>query len=236
MQTGDELKILYNKWYENNRPLIASGQWKLIDENILLNPLNDQLRGLNIIAFLPDNINQIIESKLVDKINKFGWIIPKEGRHITILDIIPHNSGILLGEQKVKEMDYQDVVAKTIYNFRNKVEIELEGIFASPDGITIQGFPVGEGLFKLREELRKKLSALGLVNLEEKKYTIQTAHVALIKFTSLIDGVELLKVVDSLRDVKLGKFEISELILSFSCRYDKIKSIEVVGKYKIRTK
>lgn len=110
----------------------------------------------------------------------------------------------------------------------------MEGIFASPDGVTIQGFPLNNGLAELREGLRKQINLLGLSNLEEKKYQIETAHVALIKFIRPLNGQKLLGVVDKLRDLTLGEFQAGEMILNISPRYDKSKTVQVIERYYLK--
>ncbi len=234
------LRDLYDSWYENNRSSIINGKWKLVNKKILSHPKSDCLRGLNIIGYLSGDINKFVDKVLLPRllpvVDLSGWIIPAEGRHVTVLDIIPHNSDVPLVKQKVLVQKYNNVVQSVVSDFDSLVRIELNGIFASPNGITIQGFPVGEGLSELRDKLRKGLGDFGLTNLEKKKYAIQTAHVALIKFVAPLDGQRLLSVVDSLRDFPIGTFDISELVLNFSSRYDKFKTIEVVAKYLLEKK
>ena len=234
-----KLKVLevYNNWHENNRPAIKSGKWSLTDKTILTNPQNDTLRGLNLISYLPPFINDKIDHNILPKfslINKCsGWIIPREGRHFTILDIIPHNSN--LGVSKIRNMQnkYVKAINQVLKNFKVPIKIGFEGVFASPDGITIQGFPVNEGLSLLRESLRKTLASKNLINLENKKYRIETAHVAFIKFTKDLDGEKLLKMTDQLRNIPLGTFRVKEIVLNISPRYDKSRTIEIIKKYKL---
>lgn len=228
---------VYNTWYTNNRPKIEAGKWKLIDKEILINPQNDTLRGLNLIAYLPASINLKINKYLLPKlssvISESGWTIPDKGRHITILDIIPHNSGLSIKKIKSLQKRYVEAINQSIKNFKTPVKVGLEGVFASTDGITIQGFPLDESLSELRNALRNILASEKLINLETKKYNIETAHVALIKFVQKLDDKKLLKVIDSLRDIPLGTFEIKEIVLNISSRYDKIKTIEVVDEFNI---
>lgn len=237
MGNKEQLRKLYDSWHENNRNAILQGNWDIVDNKILAHPKRDKLRGLNLVAYLPDHISQKINTDLLPRlvriVGKSGWTVSAEGRHFTILDMIPHNSGIGIDKQRQQANKYSKVVENLTGSFDESVEIDLQGIFASPDGITIQGYPVGEGLHKLRESLRRSLFSEGLTNLEKKKYKIETAHVALVKFTSPLDGGGLLRVVDGLRDFPIGKFKVSEVVLNISPRYDKHKTIEVVKRFQI---
>ncbi len=239
---GNHYKIsvmeTYDAWYANNIPKIRNGEWNLVDQEILQNPENDRLRGLNIIAYVPEIINQAINSKIIASlgavIGDVRWIIPEQGRHFTILDIIPHNSGISFKEQKEQLPNYLNVIKNAVDDFSGKVQITLEGVFASPDGVTIQGYPSNDGLHNLRQLLRNNLNSARLTNLEHKKYVIETAHVALVKFIQPADGEKLLATVDKLRHIDIGIFEVNEIVLNFSPRYDKHETIEVVERFAVK--
>jgi 2'-5' RNA ligase len=237
MTPKERVLNIYNSWYENNRTSIAAGKWNLVDENILLHPEQDTFRGLNLVVYLPEEINKLIDSvltpQLKDGVGNAGWVVPDKGRHVTILDILPHNSGIGISDLTIQSGEYKEAINRALQKLKIPVLISFEGVFASPDGITIQGFPLNDGLFELREELRKQINSLGLVNLEEKKYQIETAHVALIKFISPMDGQKLIEVVDKLRDLPLGEFQVNEIVLNISPRYDKSQTVQVIEKFSL---
>ena len=113
MKNKQRVINLYDNWYRNNRENIINKNWNLIDESTLYNPEGDKLRGLNIIVYLPISLSEEIDKKILsripDKILSSGWIIPKEGRHFTLLDIIPHNSGWNIDKIKSKSDEYIEV-------------------------------------------------------------------------------------------------------------------------------
>lgn len=226
---------IYDNWYKNNQSKILAGQWDLVSREILDNPEKDYLRGLNLITYLPLRINRLIDKRLISKlsltIGDSGWIMPSKGRHITVLDILPHNSRMADWGLDAFTEKYIKVVENTISPFNKSIEIKLKGIFASPDGITIQGFPVGESLFELRHLLRQGLTKAKLANFEEKKYTVQTAHISLVKFTKPLNGKALIRTVDELRNFHMGHFTLEKLILNYSSRYDKYFTIEILKEY-----
>lgn len=237
MDYKEETLGIYDKWHEDNRLAILNGQWNLIDEDILTNPGKDKFRGLNLISFLPASINDEIDNRLLPKIKQVvsqsGWFFPKEARHITVLDIIPHNSGLGMEEIRKLQDKYVNAIDQALSNWNLPVIVGLEGVFASPDGITIQGFPINEGLSRLRNALRQTLNTVELLNLEHKKYLIETAHIGFVKFIQGIDGDKLITLVDNLRKVPLGTFQVDEIVLNISPRYDKTKTAEVIKRYKL---
>jgi len=44
---------------------------------------------------------------------------------------------------------------------------------------------------------------------------------------------KLINIIDNLRRISLGNFEVKELVLNISPRYDKVNTIEIIKKYKI---
>lgn len=231
-----ELWDTYNTWYANNRESIKRSEWNLVPSEILLNPEKDTQRGLNLISFLTPEANQALDhdvAKLLrGVVSNSGWFVPVEGRHITILDIIPHNAGKTNQELDKLAKTYQQAVSEVVLDSPS-IPIIFSGVFASPDGITVQGFPVGDNLRNLRSDLRKKLAEKSLLNFEEKKYLINTAHVALVKFTGDQDGHKLLSVIDNLRHTPPIHFQIQEAVLNISSRYDKTQTIKTVKKWRI---
>ena len=232
--TDGIVNSIYDTWYNDNKPLMISGHWNLIDRSILELPQRDIYKGLNLLYFLSPETNAIIDNQLLPKITEViaqkQWIIPPEDRHITLLDIIPHNSPTSLDSQHELFPTYIELIQQTINSFHEPLTIEFKGIFASPDGITIQGYP-SPSIIKFRTELRSKLTTMKVLNLEHTKYVTQTAHTAWIKFITPLNGEQLIKVVDSLRNFPLGSVSIQEMILTISKRYDKTKTIETIKRF-----
>ncbi len=236
MTKEDKVREVYDSWYAGNRKRILNGEWNLIDRDFLLKPERDKLRGLNLISYVPADIRKRINSEILPKINQIigdsGWMVPDEGRHFTILDIIPHNSGVSETKIKTEAEGFIQAIDSVVARFNKRPRVRFEGVFASPDGITLQGFP-DDAIGQLREVLRNELADRQLMNLESKKYFIETAHVALIKFIKPISGSALLQVVDGLREVNAGEFEVIEIVLNISPRYDKTKTIEIIKKFQL---
>ncbi|SRR5258708_75053 len=226
-----ELWQVYSSWYENNKVAIKAGNWKLVDLD------KDSERGLNLLTFLDQDvnskINKLIMPRLSGIIGEGGWLIPDIGRHVTVLDIIPHNAGKSESEIKSESLKYANILDKVINSRKFDIKIVFSGVFASPDGITLQGFPVAEDLQVLRNQLRQEFSESGLLNLEENKYIINTAHVALVKFVQPVDANKLFGLVDQMRKTSEILFTGRNLVLNISSRYDKVKTIDKIKEWRI---
>jgi hypothetical protein len=211
----------YNAWYSNNREKLVNDEFNPVDIQILQSPELDNLKSVNIISYLSESVNDSIDNfvnKYLGDIVSESFLIPRQSRHITILDIIPHNLEYSIEE--LENIAYK-VSSKLETNksiFDKDVEIILQGIFASPDGITLQGYVQNDNLTQIRNELRELLAE---DLMEKSKYVTQTAHIALIKFTKKLDGKSLVTLVDKLRETPITRFIIDNYSLSISTRYDK---------------
>lgn len=232
-------RTTYDTWYSNNRLTISQGEWKLLPREVLENPEHATQRGLNIISYLTLELQERIDNTLIPQlspiIGQSGWIIPSANRHITILDIIPHNSDQSTRDTFTHDPRYAAVVQKVFEEPLETIAIEFKGIFASPDGVTLQGFPQGKGLENLRKKLRKAINDAELPNVETNKYLLQTAHVSLVKFVDELDGVGLLAVVDALRDFPVGTMQLTEVVLNVSSQFDKLQTIDVLKRFAPRS-
>ncbi len=232
-----ELWQVYNSWYEKNTPLLKIGDWRLTEKDILSSPEKDSLRGLNLIAFLDDDSNRRIDDLLTPLKESFEdsiWFLPGSGRHITVLDIIPHNSGKSIENIKKESQSYVESISKTLKaGAPFDIKISFSGLFASPDGLTLQGFPANAELGRLRDLLRKEIQNRGLANLEEKKYILNTAHIAIAKFFAPLNGNKLISIVDNLRRTTEIPINVKKLVFNVSSRYDKIKTIEIIKTWEI---
>lgn len=229
-------RTTYDTWYSNNRPKLIESQFNPIDITIVSNPESDNLRGLNIISYVPEFISSKAKKAIIPLLDFSDpsclFIFPEENLHITILDLIPHNAGWEYKRLQEIAPKYAEVIDSVIQNFREPININIEGIFASPDGITLQGIP-SDSLGKLRELIREALVKADLINIESTKYVIQTAHIALLKFLKPIDGQKLVEVVDRMREAPFGRFTLDKLVLNISGRYDKVKTVEVIEEFEV---
>jgi hypothetical protein len=232
-----ELQELYQRWQENNVAKLRSNQFEILNSELFTNPEQDQLRGLNIIGFFEDSIHTNVD-KLLEKIFtatpalKTQWIIPQPDRHITILDIAPHNSGLDKDQVQVITQRFQPHFEEIMKEARI-IEILFKGLLISPNGITLTGFPTGESLAQLRSQLRSALDE-DTKGLELNKYKVITAHMALIKFTDgrvlANTGNQLLELVEQFRDYTIPATKLSRITLNISGRYDKSKTNEIISE------
>jgi hypothetical protein len=152
---------------------------------------------------------------------------------VTILDIVPHTSQC----NNTQLVDRSDLVAKIMtqhdYLFINHpVTITVKGVFASPDGITLQGYVSDKNLNSLRNVLRDELSKAELL-MELDKYIVQSAHISLLKFVKPLNGRMLIEKINRLRKVDIGSFTIIDYCLNISARLDKDRTIQKIWEISV---
>ncbi|MEJ7664614.1 MAG: hypothetical protein WKG07_36415 [Hymenobacter sp.] len=114
------------------------------------------------------------------------------------------------------------------------LRIRLAGLAASPAGVLVQGFPQGDGLAKLRDELRRVFRASGLQQSIDQRYSIQTAHLTVLRLrVALPDAQPLLRVLAAYRAYPFGTFEVSNPELMFNDWYQRAAHTVVLKKYQL---
>lgn len=226
----------YNSWNNANIKKIEKEGLTLVPKKILEHPSDDPQRGLNLISFLDSKTNHKIEINIIKPILlelNNQWVIPAKSRHITIFDMLPHNSGIPEADVEKKAEEYKKSVQRVLDNKSPIIKINFSGIFLSPDGIFLQGFPVNNDLQNFRDLLRIEFVESKLENFERKKYVIKSAHVALLKFFDEVNQKILLELSNKLREGKIIPYQCSSLVLNISSRYDKNETIKIVKRWKL---
>jgi hypothetical protein len=229
------VREIYDDWYQNNKQTILQGGYQPLPKELLENPHEDTQRGLNLIAHIPHEVNSALNNHLIPEllplVGQSGWIMPNESRHLTVLDILPHDTDPAILQEAAPNPSYRSVIREVLGKTTEPILVDFNGIFASPNGITVQGFPHGHGLENLRVRLREAINEAGLISTEANRYIRQTAHISLIKFTDKLEGPSLLETVDRLREIPLGTLKIQSLILNVSPRFDKSSTIEVLDQF-----
>ena len=86
----------------------------------------------------------------------------------------------------------------------------------------VQGFTSSDSLNQLRNNLRKNFKNSGLQQSMDARYTIQTAHLTVMRFREkIIDKEALLKTLEEYRTLDFGKFKVEKLELMYNDWYQR---------------
>jgi len=149
--------------------------------------------------------------------------------HITVLAVIP---GSEFWRASVKRLPEYIAVLDRVLKGRTAFSIKFRGVTASRDAIMIQGFPVGEELSRLRNDLRVALSQSGLSADIDRRYKIVAAHVTIARFSKPMPEWKTLKTfLATHRDVDFGEMHARSLQLLEGDWYASTDSVRMLREY-----
>ena len=200
----------------------------------LLDAAQDDRRGITLLARPPGHITKNIEAILADfqLLEPGQYYYPPTDIHLTILSIISCYSGFTL--DVIDPQAYCNAVGTIVQRTRS-FPIKFAGLTASPGGIMVQGFPQGNGLQTLRNELRKFFQASGLPQSIDQRYSIQTAHSTVIRFREpLRDAAILLETLAKYQHYFIGTFTVDTLELVYNDWYQRQATTQLLARYSLR--
>nr|WP_224746083.1 hypothetical protein [Neiella litorisoli] len=202
-----------------------------IDSNIH-NPA-DTRRGITALAYITansravsDEITALLEQ--LKRIEPSQYYYPANELHLTLLSIISCIDGFKLSdiEPAAYAAGFSDALAQC-----EPIDIEFRGVTASPACILIQGFPIGDGLAALREQLRRNFKSSALRSNIDSRYKLMTAHTTAVRFcTPLQNATRLLDCCEQFRNHHFGTARLSNFELVFNDWYQRWSVTQSLAK------
>jgi 2'-5' RNA ligase len=151
-----------------------------IDPN-LSDQAKDLRRGVTL-AFRPTTA---VQTKVENFLNQLAEVAPgqylyrPEELHVTVLSII---SGTEFWRKEIRSLAACRPIITEVLSRQNSFKVSFRGVTASPSAVMIQGFLLGDGLEKMREELRDAFAQNGLGGQLDRRYKINSAHMTVMRF------------------------------------------------------
>lgn len=159
------------------------------------------------------------------------YYYPNSDIHVTVMSIISCYNGFDLAQ--ISLIDYVEIIKKSIATDKS-VEIEFKGITASFSCIMIQGFLSNDTLNMIRDNLRINFRNSNLEQTIDKRYSIQTAHSTVVRFSKeLTLKNEYIKVLDDYRDFHFGTFAVDSLELVYNDWYHRAKNEKELYRFEM---
>ena len=223
-----DLKKHYDTLYKASIEKIAVDKY-LIDTQI--DSPSDHRFGLTLIIrpdFQTQNTIQHFLNEL-KAIDPDQYYYPNSDIHITVMSIISGYDDFDVASISIP--DYVAIIEKSLLNI-SKIEINFQGVTASPSAIMLQGFTNTNSLNDLRNNLRTQFKDSGLEQSIDKRYYIQTAHSTVARFRKPIsDKEKLLAILEKYRDFNFGKFQVDSYYLVYNDWYLREKWVKELHRF-----
>ncbi|UII25174.1 mutarotase [Fulvivirga maritima] len=199
----------------------------------LLNDTQDDRYGITLLARpsekVKNNIDEFLHS--LKAIDSDQYYYPATDLHVTIMSIISCYSGFSL--EQINVPDYNGLI-KTALNGIPPFNIQFKGISASPSSIIICGYPEGNAMQMMRDQLRKHFKNSGLEESIDKRYTLKTAHATVVRFQKpLLHQKQYLNMLDTFTTHDFGSFTVNEPELVFNDWYQKADKVQQLATFNL---
>ncbi|MFT2007789.1 2'-5' RNA ligase family protein [Pontibacter sp. 13R65] len=226
-----QLAMHYDQLWQSSLQHFRKGEFEL---DPLIEDKQDNRLGLTLLARIQADVDDRIQALIneLQQVEPAQYYYPPSDRHLTLLSIISCYSGFELSQIALEE--YLAVVQESLQGI-SPFSVEIKGITASPSCILLQGFPVGEQLGQLRNQLRQRFKASGLQHSIDKRYAIITAHSTMVRFKAPLQQPQLfLKKLQQYRDYNFGTTTIKEAELVCNDWYQREKHVKLLHTFPLR--
>lgn len=202
-----------------------------VEVDALLSAPHDTRRGLTLLARPPAAVTARIAAMLADfrLVEPGQYYYPATDIHLTILSLISCYPGFSLNDIDLEE--YQRAL-RSLLQAMPPFTIRYTGLTASPGGIMVQGFPLGDGLANLRQTIREFFQHAGLPHSIDRRYRLQTAHSTVVRFKQpLANPAALLDNLSRYQAQDFGAFEVASVELVFNDWYQRAAHTVLLEKY-----
>jgi 2'-5' RNA ligase len=187
----------------------------------------DRRRGVTLVARPDGNVRRLVESFLRDaaQVAPGQYFYQPPDFHVTVYSVIPGSTSWKESAQRLP--DYLAVLDRVLKK-RPAFSVAFRGVTASPEAVLIQGFPVGNALNELRDELSRQSVADTLA----RRYKIVAAHLTVMRFTTpMKDWMPLRKFLAGHRETDFGETRVEALQLIESDWYGSAGSVRTLREY-----
>ncbi|HQZ24100.1 MAG TPA: mutarotase [Flavobacterium sp.] len=223
-----DLKKHYDTLYKESIEKIVVDNYH-IDTQI--DSISDNRFGLTLIIRPDLQTKNTIQHFLneLKAIDPDQYYYPNSDIHITVMSIISCYDNFDLASISIP--DYVAIIEKSLVNIRD-IEINFQGVTASPSAIMLQGFTNTNSLNDLRNNLRTQFKDSGLEQSIDKRYSIQTAHSTVVRFRKPFSNKEkLLAILEKYRDFNFGKFKVDNYYLVYNDWYQREKWVKELHRF-----
>ncbi|WP_073371463.1 2'-5' RNA ligase family protein [Flavobacterium fluvii] len=225
-----DLKKHYDILYKESIEKIVADTYHIEHE---IDSPSDHRFGLTLLIRPDSQTKNRIQAFLneLKEIDPDQYYYPDSDIHITVLSIISCYDGFDLAT--ISLPDYVAVIEKSLVGIHD-LEINFQGITASPSAIMLQGFPNTNSLNDLRNKLRVNFKESGLEESIDKRYAIQTAHSTVARFRKPIENKEkLIAILEKHRDFNFGKVKVESCYLVYNDWYQREKWVKELKEFKL---
>jgi 2'-5' RNA ligase len=222
---------IYEQLWNEAMPAFKRGE-PLMDHH-LPDKTKDRRRGVSLAFWLPPSLQARIKLFLDQLAADFPgqYFYQPEELHVTVLTLI---SGSEFRRQEIADVPAFRAILREILSRHHSFKLAFRGVTASPNAVLIQGFPLDEGLAKIREAIRRGFAQKGFANRLDRRYPNSAAHVTAMRFCKPeADWKRLAARLKENRQTHFGGIEVNALQLIWGDWYASANTVRMLEEHRL---
>jgi 2'-5' RNA ligase len=227
-----QVQEIYEQLWREAQLALEHGEPRL--DPHLLDKSRDRRRGVSLAFWLSPEMTAKTSSFLDALKREFPgqhFYQPTE-LHVTLLTFISAS------EKWRKEIgDVADfrAILREVLAAHPPFRVEFRGVTAAPNAVMIQGFPLDDGLEKIRADIRAACARHGFAGRLDRRYPNRAAHITAMRFCrSDADWQRLTDVVRENRQTFFGEMQVNTLRLTWGNWYASAETVRVLEEYDLQ--
>ena len=154
--------------------------------------------------------------------------------HVTLLTFISTSD---LWRQEIGDLAGFRVILREVLARQQPFQVEFRGVTAAPNAVMFQGFPLDDGLEKIRADIRAACAQHGFTGRLDRRYPNRAAHVTAMRFCRpAADWQRLAAVVRENRRTLFGEMPVNALRLTWGDWYASAETTRVLEEYHLQNR
>jgi 2'-5' RNA ligase len=226
------ISAVYDKLWNEAAAAFARGEPQI--DPLLSQRTTDLRRCVTLVL----RLSPAVQTKVREYLERLAAVCPEqyyyrpEELHVTVLSII---SGSELWRKEMRALAACRPILSEVLSRQHAFKIVFKGVTASPGSVLIQGFPTGDGLAKIRDDLREAFARGELGDMLDRRYKITAAHITAMRFQKPLSNLKRLSsLLEEGRQLDFGETEVSRLQLIWCDWYAVADSVRTLQEYRLR--
>ncbi|AMM50767.1 hypothetical protein TH61_05645 [Rufibacter sp. DG15C] len=231
MTKPQSLSDQYDTLWRQAHHQFSQGSFEL--DPFLASKTPDTRRGITLLARPNPEVQTRIQEMLqrLKVVEPSQYYYPAQDLHLTLLSIISCLPDF--DSRSIQAGDYCRLLQEALHGIQPFI-IYYKGITASPSCIMVQGFPDGEGLQQLREQVRTAFKNSDLPHTIDQRYEIHTAHSTVLRFQApLKNPAAFLSLLEQFRATDFGSFTIEQVELVYNDWYQRASNTQTLATFQL---
>ncbi|MGA2244829.1 MAG: 2'-5' RNA ligase family protein [Verrucomicrobiota bacterium] len=195
--------------------------------------VNDRRRGVCLIFRPSPEVQARVKAFLDELAAAFPgqYFYQPEELHVTVLTLISASGH---WRSEMRDVAAFRVILRDVLGRHDPMAIEFNGVTAAPNAIMVQGFPRGEALENIRNDLRQAFAQSGFANRLDRRYRSRTAHLTAMRFARAdADWRRLLAVLTAHRGTAFGTDYVQNIELVWGDWYGSTDNLRVLEEFRL---